>query len=58
MSRINMHIFKVKLPFYPLYEIKCGLRNRVSTVGRLINEYLMARKQKAKRKKRDSVKGR
>ena len=32
MTRIKMHIFKVKLPFYPSCEVKCGLQNRVSTV--------------------------
>ena len=26
-----MHIFNVKLPFYPLCEVKCGLQNRVLT---------------------------
>ena len=26
-----MHIFNVKLPFYPQCEVKCGLQNRVST---------------------------
>ena len=31
MTRINMHIFKVKLPFYPPCEVKCRLQNRVST---------------------------
>ena len=31
MARIKMHIFKVKLPFYPLCEVKCGLQNRVLT---------------------------
>ena len=31
MTRIKMHIFKVKLPFYPPCEVKCGLQNRVST---------------------------
>ena len=31
MTRIKMHISKAKLPFYPPYEIKCGLQNRVST---------------------------
>ena len=29
MTRINMHISNVKLPFYPLCEIKYGLQNRV-----------------------------
>ena len=28
-----MHIFNVKLPFYPPYEVKYGLQNRVSTVS-------------------------
>ena len=27
--RIKMHIFNVKLPFYPLCEVKCELQNRV-----------------------------
>ena len=31
MTRIKMHISKVKLPFYPPCEVKCGLQNRVST---------------------------
>ena len=31
MTRIKMHISKVKLPFYPLCEIKCGLQNGMST---------------------------
>ena len=31
MTRIKMHIFKVKLPFYPPCEVKCGLQNRVLT---------------------------
>ena len=31
MARIKMHIFKVKLPFYPSGEVKCGLQNEVST---------------------------
>ena len=31
MTKINMHIFSVKLPFYPLCEVKCGLQNGVST---------------------------
>ena len=31
MTRIKMHISKVKLPFYPPCEIKCGLQNRVPT---------------------------
>ena len=31
MTRIKMHISNVKLPFYPLYEVKYGLQNRVST---------------------------
>jgi len=26
-----MHISKVKLSFYPSYEVKCGLQNGVST---------------------------
>ena len=32
MTRIKMHISKVKLPFYPPCEVKCGLQNTVSTV--------------------------
>ena len=31
MARIKMHILKVKLPFYPPYEVKCRLQNGVST---------------------------
>ena len=33
MTRIKMHISKVKLPFYPLCEVKCRLQNRVSTIS-------------------------
>ena len=32
MARIKMHIFNVKLPFYPPCEVKYGLQNRVSTI--------------------------
>ena len=32
MTRMKMHISKVKLPFYPPCEVKCGLQNRVSTL--------------------------
>ena len=31
MATIKMLISKVKLPFYPPCEVKCGLQNRVST---------------------------
>ena len=31
MTRIKMHIFKVKLHFYPPCEVKYGLQNRMST---------------------------
>ena len=31
MTRIKIHISKMKLPFYPSCEVKCGLQNRVST---------------------------
>ena len=31
MTRIKMHIFKVKLSFYLPCEVKCGLQKRVST---------------------------
>ena len=31
MTRIKIHIFNVKLPFYPPCEVKCGLQNMVST---------------------------
>ena len=31
MATIKMLISKVKLPFYPQCEVKCGLQNRVST---------------------------
>ena len=37
MTRIKMHIFSVKLPFYPLCVVKCGLQNRVSTEYRLVD---------------------
>ena len=33
MTRIKMHISKVKLPFYPPCEVKYGLQNGVSTDG-------------------------
>ena len=33
MTKIKMHISKVKLPFYPPCEVKCELQNRVSTNG-------------------------
>jgi len=36
MTRIKMHIFKVKLPFYPPSEVKCELQNEVSTNFRLL----------------------
>ena len=32
MTRIKMHISKVKLPFYPPCEVKCRLQNWVSTL--------------------------
>ena len=32
MTRIKIHIFNMKLPFYPRCEVKCGLQNRVSTL--------------------------
>ena len=32
MTRIKMHISKMKLSFYPPCEIKCGLQNKVSTL--------------------------
>ena len=31
MSRIKIHISKVKLPFFPLGEVKYRLQNEVST---------------------------
>ena len=31
MTRIKMHIFKVKLLFYPPYEVKCRLKIGVLT---------------------------
>ena len=37
MTRIKVHIFSVKLPFYPLCVVKCGLQNRVSTEYRLVD---------------------
>ena len=33
-TRIKMHIFKAKLPFYPPCEVKCRLQNEVSIVVR------------------------
>ena len=33
MTKIKIHISKVKSPFYPLYEVKCVLQNGVSTLG-------------------------
>ena len=33
VTKIKMHIFKVKLPFYPPCEVKYGLQNGVSTVS-------------------------
>ena len=36
MTKIKMHISKVKLLFYPSCEVKCGLQNRVSTMGRTL----------------------
>ena len=35
MTRIKMHISKVKLPFYPPCEVKCGLQNGVLTTTRI-----------------------
>ena len=32
MTKIKMHISKVKLPFYPPCDVKYGLQNRVSTI--------------------------
>ena len=32
MTRIKIHISNVKLPFYPPYEVKCELQNRVSII--------------------------
>ena len=43
MTRIKMHISNVKLPFYPSYEVKYGLQNRVST-GETIHEPKIVRK--------------
>ena len=31
MARIKIHILKEKLPFYPPYEVKYRLQNKVST---------------------------
>ena len=31
MTKIKMHIFKAKLPFYPPCKVKCRLQNKVST---------------------------
>ena len=33
MTRIKMHIFKVKLSFYPPGEVKYGLQNEVLTIS-------------------------
>ena len=35
MTRIKIHISNVKLPFYPLCEVKCRLQNRVSTIAKI-----------------------
>ena len=43
MTRIKMHISNVKLPFYPSYEVKYGLQNKVST-GETIHEPKIVRK--------------
>ena len=40
MTKIKMHISKVKLPFYPLCEVKYGLQNRVSTVTYVANRIM------------------
>ena len=32
MTRIKMHMLKMKLPFYPPYKVKYELQNRVSTI--------------------------
>ena len=32
MTKIKIHIFNVKLSFYPPCEVKCRLQNRVSTL--------------------------
>ena len=37
MTRIKMNISKVKLPFYPPCEVKCGLQNRVSTLKHMLS---------------------
>ena len=37
MTRIKMHISKVKLPFYPPCEVKCELQNRVSKQNQIQN---------------------
>ena len=31
MTKMKMRISKAKLPFYPPYEVKCGLQNGVLT---------------------------
>ena len=41
MTRIKMHISKVKLPFYPPCEVKCGLQNRLSTLFGPRHSYLV-----------------
>ena len=39
MTRIKMHISKVKLPFYHPCEVKYRLQNRVSTGGKSVKVF-------------------
>ena len=41
MTKIEMHIFKVKLPFYPPSEVKCGLQNEVLAVFTIFNLHII-----------------
>ena len=38
-----MHISKVRLPFYPPRDVKCGLQNRVSIRGDFLFSFLRKR---------------
>ena len=51
MTRIKMHIFKAKLPFYPPCEVKWGLQNGMSTSSYVI--VAGETETKDKRKERD-----
>ena len=41
MTKIEMHIFKAKLSFYPPSEVKCGLQNEVLTVFTIFNLHII-----------------